>query len=156
MLARVRDRRGQLEGERQAKLADLAALDAESPTRAGDPSLLDELPVLDVDLIDAPDEHLRMLFEAFRLQVRNDKLDHHAAVRVTIANEGLDHLDTTVVPLFSDRASRTERRPRRRNTVSLAVGALGREATVRETARPADLRRVLTIETSFFSRIATY
>lgn len=65
-----------------------------------------------------------MLFETFRLQVRHDKLDLDAPVRVTIADEGLDHLDTTVDPLFADWAPQPERRPRCRATVSLALGAL--------------------------------
>jgi site-specific DNA recombinase len=109
VFARVRDRLGELEAERQAKL--------------------DALPVVDVDLLDAPHHILRALFEGFRLEVRYHKADHHALVRITLAEDTIDYLDTNVVALFSERTVGEKRRPGPRATVSHLRGAPGRIRT---------------------------
>ena len=61
--------------------------------------LLDELPLLDADLLSAPDDKLRVIFEAFRLVVRYDQPGHHATVQVTIAGNTGAHLDPNMVCL---------------------------------------------------------
>jgi site-specific DNA recombinase len=112
VFGRVRDRLGELEAQRQAKLAELAALESDrGRSTSDDVNLLDELPVLDIDLLDAPDEHLRALFEGFRLEVRYDRRDNHAVVRVTLADDSIDTLGSNVVPLFTDGAGGTGPRP---------------------------------------------
>ncbi|MHB8296094.1 MAG: recombinase zinc beta ribbon domain-containing protein [Acidimicrobiales bacterium] len=110
VFSRVRDRLGELEAARRAKHDELAALRADQPgAAANDVDLLDELPFLNISLLDAPEEHLRLLFEGFRLQVRYDTHNHHANVEVTIVDDSLDTLDTDVIPLFADQGSRSGR-----------------------------------------------
>ena len=95
VFARVRERMGELEAERQSKLEALAALEA---AEVDQPVwLLDELPLLDADLLSAPDDKLRAIFEAFRLVVRYDKRHHHATVQVTIVGDTAEHLDANIV-----------------------------------------------------------
>ncbi len=97
VFARVRERMGELEAERRSKLEALAKLEAAEVDQAPPVWLLDELPLLDADLLDAPHDKLRALFEAFRLVVRYDKRHHHATVQVTIAGDTAEHLDANVV-----------------------------------------------------------
>lgn len=88
VFARVRERMGELEAERRSKLEALVALEAAEVDHTPPVWLLvDELPLLDRDLLDAPHDKLRGLFEAFRLVVRYDKRHHHATVQVTIAGD---------------------------------------------------------------------
>ena len=87
--------------------------------------LLDQLPLLDVDLLDASHHILRALFEAFRLEVRYHKDDHHALVRAAIAKDTIDYLDTNVIPLFAEQSAKengrtvnAKRHPGPRDSVS--------------------------------------
>ncbi|MHB2023881.1 MAG: hypothetical protein ACYCO3_11205 [Mycobacteriales bacterium] len=90
--------------------------------------------MLQVDLLDAPDEHLRLLFEGFRLQVRYDRRDNHANVQVTI----VDDPSTVSAPT----SCRSSRRPPR------SGGRLAPTATVPMLLAPPGgagpvLRRVI-------------
>ena len=78
-------------------LEALATLEAAEVDQAPPVWLLDELPLLDADLLSAPDDKLRVIFEAFRLVVRYDKRHHNATVQVTIAGDTAEHLDANVV-----------------------------------------------------------
>ena len=129
VFARVRDRLGELEAERQAKLAALAALEATEEAQSVPVELLDALPIVDADLLDAPQHILRTLFEGFRLEVRYHKPDHHALVRATIAEDTIDYLDTNVIALFAQQTANGKRRPGPRATVSHLRGAPGRIRT---------------------------
>jgi len=125
VFARVRDRLGALEAERQAKLDALAVLEATEATQTVPVELLDALPVVEVDLLDAPHHILRALFEGFRLEVRYHKADHHALVRATIAEDTIDYLDTNVIALFAEQTVDEKRRLGPRATVSHLRGAPG-------------------------------
>lgn len=124
---RVRQRLGELEAS-QAKLAALAALEAEPPTSSGDPWL--SMPsVLAVDLLDAPHDHLRALFEAFRLVVRYDRRAHHATIQVTIVEDAMDHLSAAALPVAADTDHRREPGKHPVASVSLLGSAPGRNRT---------------------------
>ena len=123
VFARVRDRLGELEAERQAKLDALAALEATEQAQSVPVELLDELPAVDVDLLDALHHILRALFEGFRLEVRYHKADHHALVRATIAEDIIGYLDTNVIALFAEQTVGQKRRPGPRDSVSHLRGA---------------------------------
>ncbi|WP_431868134.1 hypothetical protein [Nocardiopsis eucommiae] len=47
--------------------------------------MLDEIPIGAVELEEVPEEALRRLFEAFRLEVVHDKRSKRAHIRVTLA-----------------------------------------------------------------------
>jgi len=87
---------------------------------------------------DAPHHILRALFEGFRLEVRYHKADHHALVRITLAEDTIDYLDTNVVALFSERTVGEKRRPGPRATVSHLRGAPGRSRASPPTGRAAE------------------
>lgn len=87
------ERMDQLESERREKLEELEVLRCEQPDAdPGSPGLLDELPVTEEQLVPAPEVVLRDLFEAFRLEVRYDKVSSWANCRVAINEEGLNGL----------------------------------------------------------------
>ncbi|PSK81882.1 hypothetical protein CLV63_1453 [Murinocardiopsis flavida] len=52
--------------------------------------MLDAIPVQAVELDKVPEEVLRRLFEAFRLELTYDKWANHVHIRVTLAAESLD------------------------------------------------------------------
>ena len=107
--------------------------------------LLDHLPLLDVDLLDASHHILRALFEAFRLEVRYHKDDHHALVRAAIAKDTIDYLDTNVIPLFAEQSAKengrtvnAKRHPGPRDSVSHLCRAPGRSRASPPTGRPVE------------------
>ncbi|MGH2705780.1 MAG: recombinase family protein [Actinomycetota bacterium] len=90
---RVRDRLAELERERSDKLERLGELEAqEAPGDRGNPELLDELPILDGELAEAPEPLLRRLFEALRLKVAYNKTTKVARCQVTVAADALDEV----------------------------------------------------------------
>jgi site-specific DNA recombinase len=101
IFARVQDRLRELETERRAKLAALAEIEAAQDSENVPTELLDRLPILDIDLLDAPDEQLRHLFEAFRLVIHYHRARHEAVIRVTLTDDTIDHLDTNILPLLT-------------------------------------------------------
>jgi site-specific DNA recombinase len=127
VFGRIRERLGELEALRLEQLHELSTLEKETGPRQ-DQNLLDQLPVLDVDLIDAPDEYLRPLFEAFRLEIRYDKTRHHATVRVAISDDTLDGLNERLMPSqnHSGHETASTKRP---SDVSHLVCAPGRTRT---------------------------
>jgi site-specific DNA recombinase len=91
MFRQIRSRLHELESERLLKIQQLSELEipgVESPPQAME--LLDELPVIDFEPGSVPEANLRHLFEAFRLQVRYDKIDNQAQCRVTLSDDGVD------------------------------------------------------------------
>ncbi|MDQ3955828.1 MAG: hypothetical protein M3285_09795 [Actinomycetota bacterium] len=93
MFRQIRDRMQQLEDERRQKLEELEALRREQPDAVpGSPGLLDELPVTEDQLVPAPEIVLRDLFEAFRVEVRYNKVSSWATCRVAINEEGMEGL----------------------------------------------------------------
>jgi site-specific DNA recombinase len=109
VFTRVQDRLRELEVDRRTKLDALANLEGPDFEEAIPVDLLDQLPVLGADLLDAPAEQLRHLFEAFRLVVRYNKPDHRALVQVTLTDDTIDHLNTNVIPLVTREDRRLQR-----------------------------------------------
>lgn len=94
LFGRIRDRLSALEAERRAKIVRIAELEKEQAAAAQhDVSLLDRLPVLDVhDLWEYPDDKLRPLLDAFRLELRVNKLDGDVQIRVVLTDDLVDAL----------------------------------------------------------------
>lgn len=91
MFRQIRNRMQQLEDERREKLEGLEALRREQPDAVpGSPGLLDELPVTEDQLVPASEIVLRDLFEAFRLDVRYNKVSSWATCRVAINEGGME------------------------------------------------------------------
>jgi hypothetical protein len=70
--------------------------------------LLEQPPVLDVNLPDAPEKTLRYLFETCQIVIRYDRKAHHAEVQATITAGTADHLDNTMVPFFDRQSHESE------------------------------------------------
>ena len=88
----VRERLVELEKDRQEKLSAIAGIERDDPSRPQDASLLDGLPVVDpVDLLtEAPDDDVRRLFDAFRLELVYDKPAREVTIRVTVSDTTVD------------------------------------------------------------------
>jgi site-specific DNA recombinase len=87
---RVRERLGELDRERRAAFDELTALESEEPAaNSASVDLLDRLPLGTMDLTSAPEEVLRRLFEAFRLEIRYDPQFHQARCEVWIGEDSL-------------------------------------------------------------------
>lgn len=100
----LRSSYNELETEKTTTLAAVAELDAAEDAEPGKPSaddiaLLDALPYLRVDLAQAPEEHLRRLFEITQLTVRL----HGDSDEVTIAIK----LSADDLPQIANAAERT-------------------------------------------------
>jgi hypothetical protein len=145
MFRQIRDRMQQLENERREKLEELEALRREQPDAVpGSPGLLDELPVTEEQLVPAPEIVLRDLFEAFRLEVRYNKVSSWATCRVAINEEGIEGLVAHSAELLQSAA-----RPLQPSggKCSLLVGAPNR--SLFELARPEVSRGELVIAGGF-------
>lgn len=93
--------------------------------QAGSRSLtIDALPVGEADLASLPEEVVRRLFEAFRLQVRYDAGADLARCRVTISGDSLDQMLADVA--LAVRAPSGERHAR----APVVPGPLGSELTI--------------------------
>ena len=57
--------------------------------------LLEAVPMVEIDLALAPDEVLRRLFEAFRLEIHYDRRSHAATCRITITDVTPHRLQTS-------------------------------------------------------------
>jgi hypothetical protein len=96
MFRRIRDRLRELEDERLQKIREMAELKAPVPGSAPQAvELLSELPMVDFEPQLVPETSLRRLFEAFRLEVRYDKLENHATCRATLSDESVETLAQT-------------------------------------------------------------
>ena len=147
MFRQIRNRMQQLENERREKLEELEALRREQPDAVpGSPGLLDELPVTEEQLAPAPEIVLRDLFEAFRLEVRYNKVSSWATCRVAINEEGIEGLVAHSAELLQSGGRPPQLSGGKR---SLLVGAPGRIRTRRERTRPAGSRGVLIISGGF-------
>jgi len=81
----LQGRIGELEREREAKLAKLAELEATDPMAGRDVTLLDELPMVEGwNVMTAPEATLRRLLETFRLHVRYWSAPRSVEVIVTV------------------------------------------------------------------------
>jgi site-specific DNA recombinase len=89
--ARIVARFTEFEGERTQVNAQLADLDKTEP-QAGDPSLLDKLPMLGDILKGAPPRLHQELYQAFDLQVLYKKNMHQVTINVTITDSTLQAL----------------------------------------------------------------
>ena len=87
MSGQVRERLVELEVERSKKLSAIAGLEDDERSPRQDASLLDELPLVDaVDLfVEAPDDEVRNVFDAFRLELLYDKEARGVTIRVTVS-----------------------------------------------------------------------
>jgi hypothetical protein len=143
--ARVRSRLGELEQERRVKLDELAGLERSRPNTDGqDPHLLDELPVLDVDFSAVPESILRPFFDAFRLEARYDKHQHHITVRVTITGDTVNTILPAVTSVAVKKHAAERPRPARRSVTHVVV-APGRIRTTWVTPGQADPGRIITV-----------
>ena len=85
---RLRTRFADLENQRRTKLAELDRLrsiaEREQPQK---PELLDMLPQLTVDLVDAPDPLQRSLYEACGMKIYYDHATRNVTIRATLRSE---------------------------------------------------------------------
>ncbi|MFC9432975.1 hypothetical protein [Nocardia sp. NPDC057030] len=86
--ADINQRRAELNDERAELRGNLAAVDAEV-VEIPNVNLIDALPIGYVDIEALPYELARQLFEAFRLEVRYNKIHHCAKYRVTLTGHTL-------------------------------------------------------------------
>ncbi|GAA3757316.1 hypothetical protein GCM10022402_39540 [Salinactinospora qingdaonensis] len=91
MAADIRARAQRIYEERGTVQEQLRELQQHAPQRSA-PELLEALPVGERDLAAVPEELLRRLFEAFRLQVVYDRPRHAVTVRVHLAAETVPEL----------------------------------------------------------------
>jgi site-specific DNA recombinase len=108
LFQRVRTRLSELEDERREKISTLRELEAsksETPD-AEAVKLLDGLPLGESGLPSAPEDLLRQLFNALRLEVRFNNVTNQALCRVTMDEGSADRLPNTLPP----RAQRSARR----------------------------------------------
>lgn len=87
-ITEINERRAELKNERSQLRDKLEAIESEV-AHALNPSLIDALPTGHVDLEKMPYELARQLFDAFRLEVRYNKIQHSARFRVTITGQAL-------------------------------------------------------------------
>lgn len=85
----IRERAERLYTEKEEIDRQLRELRERPPVRVA-PEMLDAIPVQAVELDKVPEEVLRRLFEAFRLELTYDKWANHVHIRVTLAAESLD------------------------------------------------------------------
>ena len=98
---RLRARFAELEAERRAKTADLAALEVNRPRHDHRVGLLDGLPRLQQRLADLPEQRQRELYDVFHLEVHYDIHEHTALVRVTMSEDTIDGVARTAENLVS-------------------------------------------------------
>lgn len=92
MFRRVRIRVAELEHERLALADELTTIDSEEDSELQNPDLIDVLPILDFQVSELPPHLQRALYEAFRLRVHYNKLNHRMRCEVTIDSRDLEKL----------------------------------------------------------------
>ena len=85
----INQRRAELRALREDLEGQLAAAQQQGED-IHDPTLLDHLPVTEIDLEDMPDEASRRLFEALRLEIRYDPAARTVRCSVTLIGETID------------------------------------------------------------------
>ena len=101
--AALQCRFAQITAQRRAVNTSLAALDKQDHDQAGgNTALLDLLPQAGVDLTLLSGEEQRELYDAFHLQVRYDRTEHHVSLRVTIYAEAVGALTDKIHSLGGD------------------------------------------------------
>jgi site-specific DNA recombinase len=138
LFAQIARRLGELDREQQTKLAQLRAVLGQRP---GDDEqavdLLELLPLLMPErLAAAPEPLLRALFERFQLQVGYHKPQNWATVRVSLSDDSLDGLLTSVQDIEGGAAPQ-DLAVSPAGAVSLAGGAPRGAPPARETGVPA-------------------
>ncbi|WP_240759457.1 recombinase family protein [Phytoactinopolyspora endophytica] len=108
---RLRTRFADLEAQRAAKQAELEQLqhDAERD-RPPDPSLLDALPALTLNLAEAPETLQRDLYDAFALKIHYDHARKHATIHATIRADTVPEAAAAAVQLET-RPSDSQNKP---------------------------------------------
>ncbi len=106
----VRERLGELQRQRDAKTAELAAMDdqATQPADGNAADLLDALPASTDALADVPEPLLRQLFTAFQLEIRYDKHTNTATLQVTLHEERLDDLHAVAQAVINPQRSQPQ------------------------------------------------
>jgi len=106
----VRERLGELQRQRDAKAAELAAMDdqATQPADVDAAALLDALPASTDALADVPAPLLRQLFTAFQLEIRYDKHTNTATLQVTLHEERLDDLQAVAQAVINPQRSQSQ------------------------------------------------
>ena len=87
---RVRTRLTELHQERRHLDDRVRQLDSQpQPEPVADPSLLDELPLIEVKrLAELPQDIQRGLYDAFHLEVRYNRTEHAATIRIRLTDDG--------------------------------------------------------------------
>ena len=126
MFSRVRERMAELEQDRRVKLQEIEDLASSPPSiRSPATDLLERLPVVEAELSLAPENVLRPLFDAFRLEVRYSRPSNHCTIRVTISDDSLDSLVAAIEQIGKEGPEDGVRPP----SVSHVVRAPGRIRT---------------------------
>jgi hypothetical protein len=85
---------------RQAIAAELATLaNTVRQPAAQRRDIVDQLPVVKLNVLDLPEEEQRQLFDAFQLQIRYDRHRHRVTLRVAIRADMIDSIGDTAVEL---------------------------------------------------------
>ncbi|GAB2954170.1 hypothetical protein GCM10023080_011220 [Streptomyces pseudoechinosporeus] len=134
----LRESYNRLEAEREATLAELDAADAAEPARPTpeDADLLDGLPYLALNLVHAPEQLLRRLFEVIQLTIRLHYDPAEATISITLPAEMLPDIAYTAERMHDAMptiARSQGPRPSVRRTD--AVGAPGRTRTCGQALR---------------------
>jgi site-specific DNA recombinase len=101
----INQRRAELHALRDDLEGQLAAAHQQGED-IHDPTLIDHLPVAEVDLEDMPDEVSRRLFEALRLEIRYDPAARTARCSVTLIGETIDAVSRITQETTARRSSR--------------------------------------------------
>lgn len=105
VFTRVQARIGELEAERQERVAELVRVEGEQ-FEAPDPALLDRLPLAEIDVRQVPQDVQRRLFDAFRLVVRYHQDEHAVEITAVIdetTGETVRSAGDKIVPFPMDR-----------------------------------------------------
>ncbi|MFD0182990.1 recombinase family protein [Streptomyces sp. NPDC127133] len=134
----LRESYNRLESERKAALADLTevdAADAAEPARptAEDVDLLDGLPYLALNLVRAPEQLLRQLFEVIQLTVRLHYNPDEVTIRITLPADLLPDIATTAERMQESMPAISRSKAPRVTARTDAVGAPGRTRTCGQT-----------------------
>ncbi len=88
LIADITERRAELRAHKQRLEAQLAAVE-DRTHQAPNPDLIDVLPVATIQVDDLPEELVRSLFEALRLEIRYNKTTNRATFRITLTGQTL-------------------------------------------------------------------
>jgi hypothetical protein len=93
---RLQQRFAQIAKQRRAKTEELGTATTRSPQAKINTNLVEELPTVQFDLLQLPEEHQRRLFDAFQLELRYNRHLHQLTLRVTVRADTIDALRQAV------------------------------------------------------------